>query len=162
MTRVWHGLERRRSMTWLNRLFRLEQINGGTRCPTYLYRWTVFQPRWGWLKGFGIYLHRFVAEDWSRDMHDHPKRFISVGLSGGYVEHTPNGSRTYRAPWIRSFPAKHIHRITLGQDKECWTLVIVLRATRPWGFWHAGSWIPWKEYVFGTHAVVADEMVACK
>ena len=140
----------------LNRLFKREEINGGTRCPTYLYRWTLFRCRW-----FQVYLHRFVADDWSRDLHDHPKRFISIGLWGGYVEHTPNGATTYCAPWVRSFPAEHIHRIVLAPWHVCWTLVIVLQASREWGFWHAGQWIPWKEYVFGSHAKVADEMKSC-
>lgn len=166
-------------MRLLDRLFRREEINGGERCPTYLYRWTVFQPRrprvlW---RGFGIYLHKFVADDWSRDLHDHPKRFISIGLKGSYVEWTPAPeapqSRTwdryqvFNAPWVRSFPAAHIHRITLdpqvdGQRPPCWTLVIVLRSVREWGFWHEGTWIHWKEYVKGSARAIADRMKACQ
>lgn len=30
---------------------------------------------------------------------------------------------------------------------ECWTLVIVLRAVRPWGFWTDNGWFPWRQYV---------------
>lgn len=140
----------------LDRLFRREEINGGNRCPTYLYRWLFLRTRW-----FAVYLHRFVGEDWSRDMHDHPKRFVSIGLSGGYVEHTPKRSREFRAPWVRSFPATHIHRITLGRFSECWTLVLVFAAYRPWGFWHEGQWIHWKEYVLGKYSALADRMKAC-
>jgi hypothetical protein len=143
----------------LDRWFRREEINGGERCPTYLYRWTVFQPPWTWLKGFGVYVHHFVADDWSHDMHDHPKRFISIGLKGGYLERTPSGLRVFQAPWIRSFPATHIHRISMTEPwNECWTLVIVLRAVRPWGFWHFGEFIPWRQYV---NSAVADTMKAC-
>lgn len=149
----------------LDRLFRREEINGGNRCPTYLYRWTVFQPRrarWLW-RGFGIYVHRFVADDWSRDLHDHPKRFISIGVAGAYIETTPKPpsrsrpfiswrvsrtiDRVYRAPWIRTFPATHIHRIRLIDYQPCWTIVIVLWASREWGFWHLGRWTHWREYV---------------
>lgn len=61
----------------LNRFFGREEINGGNRCPAYLYRWTLFACRW-----FGVYVHRFVGDDWSLDLHDHPKRFISIGLRG--------------------------------------------------------------------------------
>lgn len=159
---------------WIDRVFKLEEINGGHRCPTYLYRWTLFQPKrpkrlW---RGFGIYIHRFVGDDWSRDLHDHPKRFISIGLKGSYIEWTPDPSspsmryldtRTiYRAPWIRTFPATHIHRITLREDRRpCWTLVIVLRAVREWGFWHRGEFIPWRDYVKGSAAWIADKMRAC-
>ncbi len=144
-------------MTILSRLFRCEEINGHNRCPTYLYRWPIFHRRW-----LGIYLHHFVGEDWSRDMHDHPKRFVSIGLKGGYVEHTPAGEHEYTAPWVRTFPAEHIHRLTLGRFKDCWTLVVVFRASRPWGFWHGGNWIPWKEYVVGKFAALADKMKACQ
>lgn len=135
-----------------------EEINGANRCPTYLYRWHVLSTRW-----FKAYLHHFVADDWSLDLHDHPKRFISVGLWGGYVEERPvmNGGcvwEEFRAPWIRSFPAEHIHRVSVP-SKSCWTLCIVLRQVRPWGFWHEGEFIPWREYVGGE---VADRMKACE
>lgn len=166
----------------LNRFFRLEEINGLDRCPTYLYRWTLFHSkRFG---GFGIYLHHFVGDDWSRDLHDHPKRFISIGLKGAYVEETPvpsefqDGTRaylilnknqelilrddgryaleaTFRAPWVRSFPAEHIHRLRLIDGRPCWTIVVVLRSVREWGFWSAGKWVHWKTYVnsdAATHA----------
>jgi hypothetical protein len=156
---------------WLSRAFRIEEINGGERCPTYLYRWTIFQPRrprWLW-RGFGIYIHKFVGDDWSRDLHDHPKRFISVGLKGHYIEWTPSNRREfgenasqYQAPWLRTFPASHIHRITLCADRQpCWTLVIVLRSVREWGFWHGGQWIHWKEYVKGSASHLADKMRSC-
>ena len=118
-----------------------------------MYRWTLLK-----LRSSAVYLHHFVGDDWSRDLHDHPKRFISIGLCGSYCEETPAGQRMYRAPWIRTFPATHIHRIFLVDGQPCWTIVIVLRATRPWGFWHAGRWIHWREYV-GSEA--AERMKTC-
>lgn len=145
---------------FLDRWFKAEEINGGRRCPTYLYRWTLFQPAVSWLKGFGVYLHHFVGDDWSRDYHDHPKRFVSIGLHGQYLEETPAGERVYRAPWIRTFPAEHVHRISMIDGGECWTLVIVFPATRPWGFWHLGQWIHWRQYVDGVGGV-ADKMKSC-
>jgi hypothetical protein len=158
----------------LNRLFgEPEEINGGERCPTYLWRWTIF----AWRGHFSLYLHHFVGDDWSRDLHDHPKRFISIGLWGWYLEETPcggtvNGSprgneswdswtriTKYRAPWIRTFPATHIHRITVP-SKSCWTLVAVLKPVREWGFWHLGKFMPWRDYVNGKDGI-ADKMKAC-
>jgi hypothetical protein len=156
---------------------RMEEINGANRCPTYLYRWTLFQPkrpRWLW-RGFGVYLHKFVGDDWSRDLHDHPKRFISIGLKGAYCEETPYADtrhdppqtllRVYRAPWLRTFPASHIHRLSLlidgtGARRPCWTLVIVLRSVREWGFWHRGMFVPWRDYV-SPHNAIADERKSC-
>jgi hypothetical protein len=162
----------------LSKLFRHEEINGANRCPTYLHRWALFQPRrpkWLW-RGFGIYLHKFVGDDWSRDLHDHPKRFISIGLKGSYREWTFNEraatcpcpeehehimATDYHAPWVRTFPASHIHRIVLVDDRQpCWTLVIVLWHVREWGFWHRGSFMPWRGYVAQGNAI-ADERKAC-
>jgi hypothetical protein len=141
-------------MNLLNKLFgKAEEINGRERCPTYLYRWSLLKTRWG-----SVYLHHFVGDDWSRDLHDHPKRFISIGLRGWYIEETPVGAKRYRAPWIRTFPATHIHRLIVP-SKDCWTLVIVLRAVRGWGFWHDGKFIGWREYVDGK---TADKMKACQ
>jgi hypothetical protein len=68
--------------------------------------------------------------------------------------------RVFQAPWIRSFPAEHIHRITTP-SKSCWTFVIVVNASRPWGFWHNGQFIPWRDYVFGDKRHIADQMTAC-
>ena len=128
---------------FLNRIFgKAEEINGANRCPTYLYRWVIAQKR-GW---FAAYIHHFVGSDWSLDFHDHPKRFISIGLWGSYVEHTPQSSRVYRAPWVRSFPAEYQHRIDCP-SRNCWTITIVLKPVRAWGFWNDGVFIPFKEYV---------------
>jgi hypothetical protein len=153
----------------LNRIFGApEEINGGGRCPTYLYRWTLAK----FSKGRGIYLHHFVGDDWSSDLHDHPKRFISIGLWGWYIEETPYQPAdsewarlgpvrtTYHAPWIRSFPATHIHRLVVP-SKNCWTLVIVLKSVREWGFWHLGRFIPWRSYVKGEDSAIADKMKVC-
>ena len=128
-----------------------EEINGGEVCPTYLHRWTLLKIR-GWV----LYLHKFVGDDWSRDFHDHPSRFWSIGLWGRYVEETPSlvdGPRypaktLYRAPWVRSFPAEHRHRIVLtGKRRPCWTLAIHGPQKRKWGFWQGSRFIPWRLYV---------------
>lgn len=140
-------------MRFINRLFSLEEINGRGLCPTYLYRWTLLR-----LFGYAAYVHHFVGDDWSRDMHDHPKRFISIGLWGRYIEETPAVEREYRAPWIRTFPAEHVHRIRLPPGSSCWTIVIVLRTVRAWGFWQGTSWVPWRDYVNSDRA---EEAKSC-
>ena len=133
-----------------------EEINGANRCPTYLYRWQLLSTRWG-----KIYLHRFVATDWSRDLHDHPKRFLSIGLRGSYLEETPAGFQLFKAPWVRTFPANHIHRIAaISAKPNPWTLVVVFWAVREWGFWHDGRFIPWKKYV-EEKGGIADRMKQC-
>jgi hypothetical protein len=141
---------------WLDRRFGIaEEINGHERCSTYLFRWTLFVA-----EAFKVYLHKFVGNDWSQDLHDHPKRFISIGLWGSYLEHTPDGAKRYSAPWVRSFPATHRHRLTTPWG-HCWTLVIVLKTVRMWGFWHEGRFIPWRDYVDGPESDLADRMKDC-
>jgi hypothetical protein len=134
---------------FLNRLFAREEMDGDGLCPTYLVRWTILK-LWG---GRGVYLHHFVGDDWSSALHDHPKRFISVGLRGRYRETTPTGERIYIAPWVRTFPATHTHRITLIDGRDCWTIVVVLKTSREWGFWSRGQWVPWRRYVDSADAV---------
>jgi len=142
--------------TWLTKLFgEPEQINGANRCLTYLWRW-IIADRSTWK----AYLHKFTGSDWSRDLHDHPKRFISIGLLGSYLEESPSGFKRYRAPWIRTFPAEHRHRLTTPWG-PCWTLVIVLKTEREWGFWNDGRFIPWESYVRGADRHVADQNKDC-
>lgn len=126
--------------------FPMEEINGHATCPTYLYRWQL------WRHGdYALYLHHFVGDDWSKDLHDHPKRFISLGLKGDYVEWTRFGNHWYRAPWLRTFPARHAHRITVRPGHDAWTLVLVLRREREWGFWPTlygtRQFVHWRTYV---------------
>jgi hypothetical protein len=139
-----------------------EEINGNERCPTYVYRWRIIggSTRHGSKTGRAIYIHHFVGDDWSLDLHDHPKRFISIGLKGSYLETTPAGQRWYRAPWIRTFPPTHAHRIQTPSC-SCWTLLVTLRAVREWGFWNGGRWIPWKNYVAGESSHLADTRKSC-
>ncbi len=135
-----------------------EEINGNERCPTYLYRWELWEPtRWE----FKVYLHHFVGEDWSYDLHDHPKRFITIGLWGSYIETTmakgvspyhTSGRRRFkkwRAPWVRSFPARYAHRLSA---RNCWTICIVLKKERPWGFYSEGAWWPFRNYIDSPNA----------
>lgn len=140
----------------LDRLYgAAEEINGHHRCETYLFRWTLLRARWG-----KVYLHKFVGDDWSLDLHDHPKRFWSIGLWGSYLETTSAVERRFRAPWIRTFPASHRHRLTTPWG-HCWTLIIVGLSERDWGFWHGGRFIPWRDYVDGPDSGIADRMKGC-
>lgn len=134
-----------------------EQINGHGRCPTYLYRWAVVK-----LWGHKLYVHRFVGDDWSYDLHDHPKRFWSLMVWGGYHETTPRGTRHYTAPFLRTFPPEHAHRVELREHDVCWTLVVVCRGLKQWGFYHNGEWIHWREYVRGRFSHLADLMAVCR
>lgn len=123
----------------------VDVINGNGLVEKYLVRRTL----WRWYDRLAVYVHHFVEDDWSMDLHSHPKWFISIGLRGEYIEEDeqqlPNGvmvrRRThFKAPWIRFFPASHEHRLMLRRDEAgepipCWTLVIVGRIQQNWGYW---------------------------
>ncbi|MBB5037133.1 hypothetical protein [Prosthecobacter dejongeii] len=150
----------------LNRLCFYETMSGAGRCPVYMERWTL-----ALRFGCGIYLHRFIGDDWATDPHDHPRRFISIGLKGWYFEDiyyhpeiyldrdgplkgktVMQETRVHIAPWVRTFPAHHLHRVRASECGDCWTLVIVLPKSRSWGFVQDGQWIGFREYVFGDKA----------
>lgn len=134
----------------LNRFCSYETMSGNGACPVYLERWVL-----GEFLGRGAYLHHFIGDDWAVDPHDHPRRFISIGLKGWYFEDVFNADGSHKdtlrfeSPWFRSFPAEHLHRVRAAECGDCWTLVIVLPKSRRWGFVQDGKWIGFKDYVFG-------------
>lgn len=135
----------------IKKLFRYETMDGAGACEIYLERWELLR-----LFNRRIYLHHFLGDDWAIDPHDHPRRFISIGLKGWYYEDSfKNGIKTtkkYSAPWIRTFPPEHLHLIRAKECGNVWTLVIVLPIKREWGFMRDGVWVPWHQYVFGGSA----------
>lgn len=132
----------------LDRLLPRRDIDRANGCP-YLTRWVIRHgPSWS------LYVHRFVGDD-DEVMHDHPKRFVSIGLSGAYDEDTPAGTRRCRAPWVRTFGAEHKHRVRLV-TATVWTLVWTGRYTRMWGFWPGGRFVPWLVYVARDHGIERD------
>ena len=113
-------------------------INGDDGRP-YLERYHLFRLPFGG----NAYIHRFVASDPDRGVHDHPWPW-SVGmiLSGGYQEerlhNNENGSclrtremKPARINWIRG---DDFHRIVIPEGREAWTLFAHGRKYKNWGF----------------------------
>lgn len=101
----------------------------------YLERYFLF-------RAFGVtaYLHRFVASDPDRGLHDHPWRAaMTVILSGrGYTEETRYGSAKRR--WFGVFGGQHFHRVIL-HDGPVWTLFVHTSARiKAWGFLRWAGW----------------------
>lgn len=117
---------------------------------TYLTRWRIVQTPW-----FGIYVHRINVYDGDRHLHDHPWSFVSVVLRGGYVE-ARQIDPTSKSPFLRfakrgflSFAfrrAETLHRITALLRRPTWTLVLVGRRRREWGFQTSDGWKDWRTY----------------
>lgn len=120
----------------------------------YLTRYFLLRQPW-----LQIYLHEFHRSDSDRDCHDHPWRFVSIILAGGYWEDTPHPDTT--DPITRNFrqrkwyqpgsvlfrPASWLHRVEIDESRKPWSLVIVGSRIRKWGFQTPEGWIYWKDYL---------------
>jgi hypothetical protein len=100
------------------------------------------------LFGWQFYLHRFVADDPDRGLHDHPWRLaFSLILSGFYYEETRAGTRLVR--WFNWLTGDSFHRVVLpfhakqitptakeyaGPFIPCWTLFCHGPTVKDWGF----------------------------
>ena len=126
----------------------------------YILRWVINKCA---LTGEAVYVHKIIGSDWAREPHDHPKPFVSIGLKGSYVEEVYTASYEYglqqetsmvwEAPWYRSFPANHIHRLVVpeGQD-PAWTLCltgqVAVDRAEEWGFYSPdGSRTLFRDYM---------------
>lgn len=89
--------------------------------------------------------HHIVSSD-GQDLHDHPWDFVSVLLTGGYRETTPDGDTDYLAPCVIFRKAEALHRLTL-LDGPMWTWVVTGPVKRTWGFQTVGGWVDWKTYL---------------
>lgn len=92
---------------------------------------------------FGIYVHFIYREDLDPIPHDHPWRFWSFVLRGGYREEVWPDARVWASQlhrhgrWsLHHFPLSAAHIITDVTPRTT-TLVIVGRKLRTWGFWSA-------------------------
>jgi len=93
--------------------------------------------------GGGLYLHRFLASDPDRGLHDHPwDRAFGMVLSGGYRELRFAGhddgeqvvARELRPGAINRIRGEDFHRIVLPAEREAWTLFGHTRKYKDWGF----------------------------
>lgn len=132
-------------MSLLNRiLFRLSAycrcrvITGPDRQP-YLERYHLMRLPFG----YRAYLHRFVASDPGRGLHNHPWRHaLSLVLCGSYREtrmrdaHANNSlySRRMASGRLNFISGSVFHRINIDENSECWSLFIHGPKAKTWGF----------------------------
>lgn len=93
--------------------------------------------------GGGLYLHRFLASDPDRGLHDHPwDRAFGMVLSGGYREQRfardGDGERVVerllRPGAVNRIRGEDFHRIVLPAEREAWTVFGHSRKYKDWGF----------------------------
>lgn len=132
---------------------------GPDHLGSYMRRW-LFRTPW-----FTIRVHKIQESDSGRDFHDHPFKFTSLILSGGYIEHVPgclcwieNGQtltmsesgpcNVYLPGDVVKRDALDFHRLELFLEGEsAWTFVVTGPYEREWGFLEKdGSWAHSDEY----------------
>lgn len=100
----------------------------------YLRRWWLVKTPVG-----GVALHRMTAPDARPTLHDHPFSFLSIVLRGGYYERRLD-ARTMQVSsrWVRrlNLMRKHdAHTIAALGAPVVWTLLLIGKHRRTWGFW---------------------------
>lgn len=115
----------------------------------YLRRWTLIETPW-----FELNVHHILRSDDDRHLHDHPWPFVSLIVSGGYLEHLdpPTGSTLTLFRWREAgtlvwHRAEDLHRIELPAGQTAWTVVLCGRRRREWGFLTNFGWMPWRKYL---------------
>ena len=122
------------------------------RCDNqpYLLRWYLLPEN----RFFRVYLHKFVGDDEREAMHDHPRASFSILFRGRYREITPvslddkqnEQVRIYRAISFIYRRAEHIHRVELIDGKPAWTVFMMGRKRREWGFWFPDGFKHWTKF----------------
>ena len=129
---------------------------------SYLTRYRIVQTPW-----FAVYVHRFDGPDPRPTLHDHPWNFVSLVLRGGYVEATGylssqavtgfdgkvrtalNGYRFLRIGHLNRKRARNTHTIVRLLRVPTWTLMLVGRRQRVWGYVEPdGTWTRFDEHPY--------------
>jgi len=133
-------------MTVLGTRFWEKNVIGNAKDPL-LIRWILFRR-----ESFGVYLHKFCRSDYDKALHDHPWPFVSVILRNGYYEyHDQTTDGTTECFWRRPGsvllrPAEWRHRVELRDGKPSWSLILVGRRARKWGFFLPEGWCWWRKH----------------
>ena len=126
-------------------------ISGPDRQP-YLERYHLLRLPFG----YRVYLHRFVASDPGRGLHNHPWRHaISLVLSGRYQETRMTDARAGNRLFHRKLGAgsfnfisgEVFHRVNLEPGQQCWTLFIHAPRAKNWGFLQSSQYIDHNQIV---------------
>ncbi|MBI3545973.1 MAG: DUF550 domain-containing protein [Gammaproteobacteria bacterium] len=128
----------RNFLLWLTNRLPARAINGDNGEP-YLERYFLCR-----FLGLQAYIHRFVASDPDRGLHDHPWDWsVSLVLAGGYREiRSADFARSLRPGRLNIIRGTDFHRIVLTPGSEAWTLFIHGPRTKGWGFWREGNYLP--------------------
>lgn len=150
--RAWH-----RGYTWRGIEFMTVESIPDARdlSVEYLRRRTIV----GSEGGMSIYVHHIRQPDADRDLHDHPRPFLSLILRGGYTESIrPSwGSvareRRHRRFGVNVMPRGRAHRIESIRPNTT-TLLFLGPRRGEWGFWTDRGWVYWRTYIARKYRIV--------
>jgi hypothetical protein len=137
---------------FIRRFFLIREIISGEG-KVHFRRYRILETPW-----FSLYIHNILESDLDLHMHDHPWDFVSVMLSGGYLEYTeknPEGNyflpidfNTWDIPslYINAHVAEDLHKIKLIDGKPVWSIFLCGPRRREFGYGVNGKWIHNKEY----------------
>lgn len=83
-------------------------------------------------KWFSIFIHKIYKSDQDKYQHDHPYNFLSIILSGGYIEKSKKEYK--RVLWWTYNKAERPHKLRLIKLPTI-TLVFTGQRFREWGFY---------------------------
>ncbi len=132
----------------------------------YMERWWLLKTPW-----LSIRVHHILRSDADRDPHDHPFDWASLVMYGGYSEQRyttrKDGSAVPSGPSLRYGPgsfrrmrATDLHRLVVRGNESAWTLFIMGRKKRSWGFQTPNGWVNWRDYHGVTEAQKAADDAA--
>lgn len=128
----------------------------------YLTRRGVNTP---WL---GIYIHNIDAPDPGHDLHNHPWKFGTFILRGGYSEEFAYQVGIVRptttVPFFRVWNQRSFHVVNLDEAHRIYdvipgtkTVVIRGRKVRPWGFYTPNGYVDEENYTPENRGLVKVE-----
>ena len=97
-------------------------------------RYTLFECRW-----FKVYLHQLHAPFPHAKCHHHPWHFWAVLLWGGYWESVDGEAFVWRHPGSVLYrTARFSHNVVTPAGRTNWSVCLVSRRHRKWGFVECG------------------------
>ncbi len=113
---------------WLRHRFNFKEI-GWEEIGEKFTRFIIFKSRF-----LSVYVHKLDAPIPHPNCHDHPWHFWSIILRNGYEE-IMNGKKIWRgAGSVLYRPALSTHNTITIEGKPMWSLIIISKRIRPWGF----------------------------
>lgn len=109
---------------------------------SYLLRWWVI-PR---NQLYNLYLHDIRKSDDDRAMHDHPWENTSLLISGGYIEHTPQGVFERKCGDIVHRKPTDLHRLEVIPGQRAISLFATELKVKDWGFQCPKEWVSWQDF----------------